>query len=906
MTPDSGNILEYWYNDDYENRHAKQMPQIEATFDGFLNVEDMPTGFNRFYFRVANGTVYSHYVLRIGADRGNTLEYWFDDNVSQTYSTSTNVYAQSVTLLQEVDVSDLSDGTHRIYYRITNGQNKHGTVYSDWFFKGDYNGNNLGQADITAVKYWVDKNKSGAFTTTNQNPAPNVNYVKLVDMDSVAFGNHEFHIQFMNNYGVWSEVVTQRFEKPEYEHGGITLTATVEKDMVKLDWNSLPDVSYYQIWRDKTSTTTEKSNVHPKDFSANDYPALGTYTYKVEAHSADNKKIYVSNEQQVTISNSASNKKEGTLLVYVQDPDGNFIEGVNLEYKAKGLLHEHTDKYITSANIAKITIPFLRNYEEKDKVTVNVEAAKEGYVITHEGSNFKELSVAAPSATVRFLATPVVEAPVTVKDIEMASSIHDNIHYDADGYYDFADNTFNITLRNVSGSVWNGIIYMKVTGMGEKTTGDYVVSFDNIPHVNVTDWQPATLNFLGTSLTGGEKQFEFDFSRYAGQFQNGNFLIAFYSQQKMGNVLIGQKLVRANDNYVNPCFVAPNAAGNSNIDISANEITVVNSAVEDILKALLNKGNNIYKHLSAMNQMMLESNVTNPQLGDVLAGLDDWWRRDEMTRGILSNASLYFLNDQEQLDKIKKKLDEVGNVLNRIQEAKSVIKDLQTILNFIEGKETIGGKVEEFLDQTDQMEPKLYFTILKKISSKIGGTFYTQIFEPYFQVGEAMLTEIQNMESFLFDHYNIAGWGTGAGSLGLGKIDIVVKKKWRLIDGLSNKFSGEAVDRQIKEIKLYACASSSGHCSQLIGGGDSFQVNVTRGVPKSDASSWTVDAELSGKAVPTSAQIKITWANGRISWVPVNSKVFRRNNDASGYTIEFDSDMFLEKHMADKIKLVIK
>ena len=841
--------LEYWYNDDYAGKKEIAPGSLnDFSMESDIDVRDMPWGVNRFNLRLSNGAISSSYVLKTVASASNKLEYWFNDEYADRKRINSDVYGDVVTIGSMVDVSHLADGIHQIHYRVVSNVTGHSPVISDFFLKADRN-LTASPADktyeVTTAKVWIDDNKANAIFTEIEKPAEEITFTKTYDAANLSTGKHTVNVQFMNSAGSWSVAESLDFTKMEYEKG-ITLTSSVENGVVNLSWNSSPNVAKYEVKRGNSSVTTEEHKVHPFDFSITDVMAAGTYTYQVYGYEKNGSQIYTSNKETVVVATAAENKNAGTLLVYVQDVDGNFIDGVDIQYTHSAWEGVVTDKYTTSSSLAKISVPyrmFAGSYF--GDTSGNVTAAKEGYVIElaagSKGSYKLDRDI--PSTTVRFVATPVVEVPNTMRDIEMASSAKDNIYYDIDGYYDYAKTTFTVTLRNVSGVTWSGCIYMKVSGAEAQSSSNYLVSFDDIPRVEVSGWEPARMNWLGTSLTGGERTFELDFSRYRNKFPNGNFTVTFYSQQKMGNVYISQKAVGYTDKYSNPTIIVANK---DQEPIIASNYDIVNEMVNDMFLEL-NKKQSFYKNLST-KAGTLQS--VNDFIGDT------YELNDPIISGLLSNATTYF--------------NGVYKNLGRIIEAKEQLQEYIELMNFLKNPQS-------FIDGYEKIDfaSRDFFYLCKFFTEKVGGSFYAQIFKPYFEVGTAMAEKIHEIDAFIFNNYDIYDFGNPSGK--------TVKIK---VDG----FNAEQIKRQIASVEVWA-----GEPSNM-----NFKATVSELPVDTDKDAYCWFALFSGVA-PSSVRIKITFNNGRIMWVPVNSDTTKETISKTGVIVRLKSVYKLEKHMADKI-----
>ena len=208
--------LEYWYNDDFDHLKEQLLPTFDFTLTTDLEVQDMPWGLNRINFRVAGGTVYQDYVLKTVAGASNRLEYWFDDDYIGRKQINSNVYAEQFTIADNIDVDGLSDGVHRIHYRLVSNVSANSPVYTDYFFKGaNPYGQIGGEQFITEYVYWFDEDIENA-DTVRVTPTKTLDLITDIAVPSTLTGGEQtFNIKFKDNFGQWSETAVDTFQHAE-------------------------------------------------------------------------------------------------------------------------------------------------------------------------------------------------------------------------------------------------------------------------------------------------------------------------------------------------------------------------------------------------------------------------------------------------------------------------------------------------------------------------------------------------------------------------------------------------------------------------------------------------------------------------------------------------------------------
>lgn len=133
--PSDGNTLEYWFDEDYENHAttdisaAGELTEISTLLD-LRSIEQFPIGFHRLNFRVATASgqhsaVASAYVMRVGGGEANGVEYWVDDDVDHSrYAEGAPTGDGQYLILDQLDMTKVSPGLHRLYYRASSLSNR--------------------------------------------------------------------------------------------------------------------------------------------------------------------------------------------------------------------------------------------------------------------------------------------------------------------------------------------------------------------------------------------------------------------------------------------------------------------------------------------------------------------------------------------------------------------------------------------------------------------------------------------------------------------------------------------------------------------------------------------------------------------------------------------------------------
>ena len=123
-----GKKLEYWFDDDIGSRDHIDISDTEEEQTLDLNLCDInkfPLGFHKFNMRLAMGghsPVYTAYVLKLSSGAPTKIEYWVDDDYDNRQWVTGHPSASGdndYVYLEPFNLSEVSPGMHRIYYRAT-------------------------------------------------------------------------------------------------------------------------------------------------------------------------------------------------------------------------------------------------------------------------------------------------------------------------------------------------------------------------------------------------------------------------------------------------------------------------------------------------------------------------------------------------------------------------------------------------------------------------------------------------------------------------------------------------------------------------------------------------------------------------------------------------------------------
>jgi len=227
----------------------------------------------------------------------------------------------------------------------------------------------------------------------------------------------------------------------------------------------------------------------------------------------------------------------------------------------------------------------------------------------------------------------------------------------------------------------------------------------------------------------------------------------------------------------------------------------------------------------------------------------------------------------------------MGDISRNIQE----LLDLKEFLKVEKDVQELLGWIAEFDNyrNANVNDPAIFFQICGTVLEKYGGTL-GNIFKIYFDVGNKTATAIQNLSNFLFDQ--------AIGEYEGGEIDIIVKHdRQGILSFLQPKYSASEIASQIDKVELYYKMDSNTENNRVLH--QSSQ-------QKRDA--LTYDIGYSSGGLMTSGKLKISWSNGRISWVPLNSQATEHFRPLTRIDVSFHSqNKGSADNMADKLILIL-
>jgi hypothetical protein len=198
--------VEYWFDQHLDNR---QTVQIHGEGDVTINAgtNNLDVGLHWLYVRVkdSNG-IYSSIstspFIKSDPKKGNTIEYWFDDDFDSLHSKSVNIPDGNTNLTIQLDMSDVPLGLHRLNYRITTKGGSVNPISTVFFMKS-------GNGSVDRLEYWIDDDVNNIrYTESSSTDDGSIFFDKDLDLSGVPLGLHRLNFRASSSGHKCSSVCT--------------------------------------------------------------------------------------------------------------------------------------------------------------------------------------------------------------------------------------------------------------------------------------------------------------------------------------------------------------------------------------------------------------------------------------------------------------------------------------------------------------------------------------------------------------------------------------------------------------------------------------------------------------------------------------------------------------------------
>lgn len=329
--------LEYWIDDDIA--HSKILNGNAASDgDGYifvseLDLRDLSPGLHRLNCRAVSSSrrtcsaVVSSPILKLSAGKATQLEYWLDDDRENVHTIAGEAAYESSDYLfvSDLDLEAVTPGHHRLYCRAVSnsGKTTSAITMTPIIVKSKYHVDDPSTLTVTRQAYWIDDEEPVEKAVPN--PENDMNFIHPINKRELSEGQHTIHMQYANSAGLWSSVGELTFTKEKTPDPVIQLTATEDKGLVTLNYNTVPYGFKYVVTRKYPSGKLHKvggadDEGFPLALKATDTPPSGTYTYYVRGkyHGEDGEEKYInSNEVTVAVTEADNSVKRVNVNIKV-------------------------------------------------------------------------------------------------------------------------------------------------------------------------------------------------------------------------------------------------------------------------------------------------------------------------------------------------------------------------------------------------------------------------------------------------------------------------------------------------------------------------------------------------------------------------------------------------------------
>ncbi|MBR3471079.1 MAG: hypothetical protein IKH22_00640 [Prevotella sp.] len=197
----TSNTVEYWFDDNIDNRSTIPLPAFDEDCDLTLDLADavnFPLGFHKLNMRVTTAggglsAVSTSDVLKLAGGVATQLEYWFDDDIahSQRLDGSLASTGDAYIYNTNLDLTALPVGLHRLNYRaVCPDSDLKSAVMTQKVMK-------LPSGKIQYMEYWVDGNIASRKRVSPNSTSTNTDIVfnRIADLGSTNAGAHRLYMR---------------------------------------------------------------------------------------------------------------------------------------------------------------------------------------------------------------------------------------------------------------------------------------------------------------------------------------------------------------------------------------------------------------------------------------------------------------------------------------------------------------------------------------------------------------------------------------------------------------------------------------------------------------------------------------------------------------------------------------
>lgn len=286
--------FEYWFDGDIAGRQSRSLSGTTGDINESIDVGQLSAGVHSISMRIKQSDeTYSAITTSLFVKNfvgvANKLEYWIDDEISSVRTIDGSHGAgNSYIFVDDLDLGAVTPGHHRLYCRAVSSNNLVSSAVSmtPIIVKSRYANND--DESYTLRHYSISVDNEAPMVHDVLNPKEEFNYSGSLDARYLSPGQHMLKTKFWNSMGM-SVSAEHPFTVNVQSPGEITLTATDQDGVVRLEYNNVPNNLKHNVLRSNNDNTwyalrrvNESCDVNVVNHYTDIPSAAGIYSYKIK------------------------------------------------------------------------------------------------------------------------------------------------------------------------------------------------------------------------------------------------------------------------------------------------------------------------------------------------------------------------------------------------------------------------------------------------------------------------------------------------------------------------------------------------------------------------------------------------------------------------------------------------
>lgn len=223
--------IEYWFDTNLAIKITSDISdKSHITLSDQLNTDSLYEGLHTIHYRFMDksnlwSSVVSRFFVNLDSsmqmsnNKTTQLEYWFDNNTSQTEIVETT--GENLLLIKKVNTENLTAGLHTFSMRFMDAAQNYSSAVSQFFVKQTmaHQSNS-----IVAYRYWL--NDSIIHAANIDLPESDITVLDSLNIRLYNSGEYMVNMQFKDSLGRWSSPFTDTITKLSYPFAQLTFDKT--------------------------------------------------------------------------------------------------------------------------------------------------------------------------------------------------------------------------------------------------------------------------------------------------------------------------------------------------------------------------------------------------------------------------------------------------------------------------------------------------------------------------------------------------------------------------------------------------------------------------------------------------------------------------------------------------------